>query len=110
MRVGVARTAWSGASLPPRGELERAERGTETSPEPREVWAIVRNLALITPTRDAPSEWSDDDSHAPDTAAHATPLPPMRSIRFIAVATATLAAACAAALPSRAATAGCGVD
>jgi len=34
----------------------------------------------------------------------------MRSIRFIAVATATLAAACAAALPSRAATAGCGVD
>jgi hypothetical protein len=34
----------------------------------------------------------------------------MLSIRLIVVATATLAAACAAALPSRAATAGCGVD
>jgi hypothetical protein len=34
----------------------------------------------------------------------------MQSIRLIAVATATLAAACAAALPSRAATAGCGVE
>ena len=33
----------------------------------------------------------------------------MRSIRLIAVATATLAAACAVALPSRAATAGCGI-